>query len=281
MPLPPVLQLYQIALNGLQNAVVQVAAAFPALAGSLAAAAPAPSPTAAATLQLLQTMQSHNLAQTQQLSAPSNVSAATAALAVAAAGRPTAAPQAAPAPLPSSLSPAAGPLAGGGGGAVAAAVVPRGGEAGGSAPAAAVAVAAPDSTAAAAGRRDQSMDPGASDGSQEPQRKRVRREDGAHPAGRPAPAPAYGSGKVCRAAAGQGAAVGQSGGCCMVPACSPPTFHPDPSHTHTHMQPCADAPPPLHLPAPHPQVCSNCHTSNTPFWRKNRHTGLPLCNACG
>ena len=29
------------------------------------------------------------------------------------------------------------------------------------------------------------------------------------------------------------------------------------------------------------QTCSNCHTSNTPFWRKDRHTGLPLCNACG
>lgn len=29
------------------------------------------------------------------------------------------------------------------------------------------------------------------------------------------------------------------------------------------------------------QICSNCHTSNTPFWRKDRHSGLPLCNACG
>lgn len=29
------------------------------------------------------------------------------------------------------------------------------------------------------------------------------------------------------------------------------------------------------------QVCSNCGSSNTPFWRKDRRTGLPLCNACG
>ncbi len=29
------------------------------------------------------------------------------------------------------------------------------------------------------------------------------------------------------------------------------------------------------------QVCSNCGSSNTPFWRKDRHTGQPLCNACG
>lgn len=41
------------------------------------------------------------------------------------------------------------------------------------------------------------------------------------------------------------------------------------------------SPPPPACPRPAPQVCSNCHTSNTPFWRKDRHTGLPLCNACG
>ena len=29
------------------------------------------------------------------------------------------------------------------------------------------------------------------------------------------------------------------------------------------------------------QVCSNCQTSCTPFWRKDRHDGSPLCNACG
>jgi len=29
------------------------------------------------------------------------------------------------------------------------------------------------------------------------------------------------------------------------------------------------------------KVCSNCGTSNTPFWRKNKNGGLPLCNACG
>lgn len=29
------------------------------------------------------------------------------------------------------------------------------------------------------------------------------------------------------------------------------------------------------------RVCSNCGTTNTPFWRKCRHTGLSLCNACG
>ncbi|CAD7702602.1 unnamed protein product [Ostreobium quekettii] len=29
------------------------------------------------------------------------------------------------------------------------------------------------------------------------------------------------------------------------------------------------------------RVCSNCTTRATPFWRKDRHTGKPLCNACG
>jgi len=29
------------------------------------------------------------------------------------------------------------------------------------------------------------------------------------------------------------------------------------------------------------KVCSNCGTSSTPFWRKNKVGGLPLCNACG
>jgi GATA zinc finger len=29
------------------------------------------------------------------------------------------------------------------------------------------------------------------------------------------------------------------------------------------------------------QVCSNCGSSSTPFWRKDKHTGQPLCNACG
>lgn len=29
------------------------------------------------------------------------------------------------------------------------------------------------------------------------------------------------------------------------------------------------------------KVCSNCASHSTPFWRKDRNTGLPLCNACG
>ncbi|KAK9867136.1 hypothetical protein WJX84_000253 [Apatococcus fuscideae] len=29
------------------------------------------------------------------------------------------------------------------------------------------------------------------------------------------------------------------------------------------------------------KVCSNCSTSNTPFWRKSSSDGQPLCNACG
>ena len=29
------------------------------------------------------------------------------------------------------------------------------------------------------------------------------------------------------------------------------------------------------------QVCSNCQTNSTPFWRKDRASGTPLCNACG
>eukprot|EP00898_Chlorokybus_atmophyticus_P004513 jgi/Chlat1/5062/Chrsp33S05068 len=29
------------------------------------------------------------------------------------------------------------------------------------------------------------------------------------------------------------------------------------------------------------KVCSNCATSATPFWRKDKHGGGPLCNACG
>lgn len=31
----------------------------------------------------------------------------------------------------------------------------------------------------------------------------------------------------------------------------------------------------------HLQVCKNCGTRSTPFWRKNKQDGLPLCNACG
>jgi hypothetical protein len=31
----------------------------------------------------------------------------------------------------------------------------------------------------------------------------------------------------------------------------------------------------------HPQVCKNCGTKTTPFWRKDKHDGKPLCNACG
>ncbi|GMH44782.1 hypothetical protein BSKO_12734 [Bryopsis sp. KO-2023] len=29
------------------------------------------------------------------------------------------------------------------------------------------------------------------------------------------------------------------------------------------------------------RVCKNCGTRSTPFWRKNKQDGLPLCNACG
>ena len=29
------------------------------------------------------------------------------------------------------------------------------------------------------------------------------------------------------------------------------------------------------------KACSNCATSNTPFWRKDKNGGQPLCNACG
>jgi len=29
------------------------------------------------------------------------------------------------------------------------------------------------------------------------------------------------------------------------------------------------------------RVCSNCGTRSTPFWRKDKHSGKPLCNACG
>lgn len=29
------------------------------------------------------------------------------------------------------------------------------------------------------------------------------------------------------------------------------------------------------------KMCSNCHTTATPFWRKDRVSRLPLCNACG
>lgn len=29
------------------------------------------------------------------------------------------------------------------------------------------------------------------------------------------------------------------------------------------------------------QVCKNCGTQSTPFWRKDKADGKPLCNACG
>lgn len=29
------------------------------------------------------------------------------------------------------------------------------------------------------------------------------------------------------------------------------------------------------------QVCKNCGTTSTPFWRKDKADGKPLCNACG
>ncbi len=31
----------------------------------------------------------------------------------------------------------------------------------------------------------------------------------------------------------------------------------------------------------HAQICKNCGTRNTPFWRKDKNDGRPLCNACG
>ena len=30
-----------------------------------------------------------------------------------------------------------------------------------------------------------------------------------------------------------------------------------------------------------PQKCANCQTTYTPLWRKDRSTGLVMCNACG
>eukprot|EP00955_Chlamydomonas_euryale_P032232 337997-Chlamydomonas_euryale.AAC.1 len=28
-------------------------------------------------------------------------------------------------------------------------------------------------------------------------------------------------------------------------------------------------------------LCSNCGTTKTPLWRKDRETGATMCNACG
>ena len=164
------LQLYQIAQNGLKNAMAQVAAAHPSLAGGLAAVAPAQSPTASAALQLLSSMHSRNLAQQPLQAGHSDMSATTAVLA-AAAGLPGAASPAAMAPLPDALLAAAGLLPGGG--AAAAPPPPLAAARGGSAGA-----AAPDSQGAGAAKRDWSVDPGASDGSHDAQRKRPRVEGG-------------------------------------------------------------------------------------------------------
>jgi hypothetical protein len=30
-----------------------------------------------------------------------------------------------------------------------------------------------------------------------------------------------------------------------------------------------------------PQACANCQTQHTPLWRKDKSTGLVMCNACG
>lgn len=84
LPLLRCLQLYQIALNGLHNALQQAQlSAFPALAAQASAD---PSALAAAAMQLLQGAHSQNLQPNQQqMSAGSDQSAATAVLASAAA----------------------------------------------------------------------------------------------------------------------------------------------------------------------------------------------------
>lgn len=165
--------------------MAQVATAYPSLAGGLAALAPVQSPTASAALQLLSGMQSRNLGQQPLSVGHSDVSATTAAL-TAAAGLPSAASPAGVAPIPDVLLAAAGLLAGGA--APGAAAAARGGSAG---------AAAPDSQGAGAGGQDRSVDPGASDGSQEPQRKRARTEGGTQPT-------SHRPGKVCMAVLGCG-----------------------------------------------------------------------------
>ncbi|KAK7050678.1 gata zinc finger domain-containing protein [Favolaschia claudopus] len=37
----------------------------------------------------------------------------------------------------------------------------------------------------------------------------------------------------------------------------------------------------LYLPPPIPKICSHCHATRTPLWRRSPFSNLPLCNACG
>lgn len=247
-PAPTPLQLYQVALHGLKNALQQTQAAVPALAAHgalLSALAPAASPASTAALQLLQAARTGRPPQPPAVQHAAAPSAAALSAAAAAAGLPGAAAQqrgaaqASPAQqqLPLTLQAVAGLL---------------GNMAGSSDP------PGPSSSGGAAGmRRDRSTDPAASDASQEPQRKRSRREDGGEKSKVRGMEAAAGGGPV---GAGRPAAAAAALLIWLLTPC-PPAAAASPHHP--------------------PQVCSNCHTNNTPFWRKDRHTGLPLCNACG